>query len=256
MNAAWRLFSEEIARSRDAGAAVEFWWRDDDAAQPQPALARLLELSARSSVPLALAVVPLGADAGMLANLGSTVSVIQHGTDHLNRAGAEEKKTEFPAAETVQAVLTRLIPAREQLAAQAGPRFVPVLAPPWNRLREALLPHLAGAGFYGVSQFGARNAAEPAPDLRQVNTHADIIAWRAGRGFAGEEDSLAAAVRHLAAKRAGTADPQEATGWLTHHAVHEEAAWAFLERLFEVTRMIPAVRWRSAQELFHVFPAA
>ena len=255
MNAAWRRFAEEIARSGAAGAAIEFWWRDDDAAQPRPALARLLDLSARSTVPLALAVVPAGADAGLLGSLGGSVSVIQHGTDHRNRAGVEEKKTEFPAVETVQAALARLIAGREQLAAQAGGHFVPVLAPPWNRMRAALVPHLTAAGFRGLSQFGTRAVAEPASGLRQVNTHADIIAWRAGRGFAGEEDSLAAAERHLAAKRTGTADPREATGWLTHHAAHDEAAWTFLERLFEVTRAMPAVRWRSAQELFHVFDA-
>jgi proline iminopeptidase len=37
-----------------------------------------------------------------------------------------------------------------------------------------------------------------------------------------------------------------------HHAVHDDAAWTFLERLFETTRTLPGVRWRSAQELFHV----
>ena len=78
----------------------------------------------------------------------------------------------------------------------------------------------------------------------------DLIAWRAGRGFAGEETVLAAAVRHLAAKREGRADAAEATGWLSHHAVHDEAAWTFLERLFETARTAPGLRWRSAQELF------
>jgi hypothetical protein len=134
----------------------------------------------------------------------------------------------------------------------AAARFVPVLAPPWNRLPESLAKGLAGAGFRGVSQFGARRAASPAPGVSRVNTHVDLIAWRGGRGFAGEEGALSAALAHLMAKREGRADPAEATGWLTHHAVHDEATWVFLERLFETTLGIAGIRWMGAQALFHI----
>jgi hypothetical protein len=252
VNAAWHKLSDEIARWRDAGRAAEFWWRDDDAARPDPALARLLALSANTSVPLALAVVPLGADPALLAGLGGTVSVLQHGTDHRNRAGPGEKKTEFPASEPPQAAIARLVTAREQLQAQAGDRFVPVLAPPWNRLPKPLVPQIAAAGYRGLSQYGARGSPYPAFGLKQVNTHIDIIAWRSGRGFAGETEALDAAVRHLSARRAGVLDAAEPTGFLTHHAAHDEAAWDFLRRLFETTRAIPGVEWRRAEELFHV----
>ena len=47
------------------------------------------------------------------------------------------------------------------------------------------------------------------------------------------------------------ADAAEATGWLSHHAVHDEAAWDFLERLFETVRAAGGPRWVGAQELFH-----
>jgi hypothetical protein len=197
-------------------------------------------------------VVPLGADPGLLAGLAEPVSVLQHGTDHRNRARGGEKKTEFPGAEAPQAAAARLAAARKQLEARAGDRFMPVLAPPWNRLPERLLPHLAAAGFRGLSRYGARSSAEPSSGLRQVNAHVDVIGWRAGRGFAGEDASLAAAVKHLAAKRTGAADRHEATGWLTHHAVHDETAWTFLERLFETTRKMPGVHWRGAQQLFNI----
>jgi len=251
MSAAWRALADELARWRDGGRVAEFWWRDDDAARPDPALVRLCALSAQASVPLALAIVPLGADPSLLGVLGDTVTVIQHGTDHRNRAGAGEKKTEFPAVEAPQAAVARLAEARQRLAAWTRERFVPVLAPPWNRLPESLVAQLVPAGFRGLSRYGMRATAEPAPGVRQVNTHVDLVAWHAGRGFAGEEAVLAAAVRHLAAKREGRADAGEPTGWLSHHAVHDEAAWAFLERLFETLRAAPGLRWRSAQELFH-----
>jgi hypothetical protein len=252
VNAAWRSLADELQRWRDGGRIAEFWWRDDDAARPAPALERLCALSARTAVPLALAVVPVGADRALLSGLGSAVTLIQHGTDHRNRAGAREKKTEFPASEPPQAAAARLSAARVELAAWAGACFAPVLAPPWNRLPDALVPALAAAGFQGLSRYGARASAAAAPGVVQVNTHVDVIAWQAGRGFVGEEAALGAAVRHLAAKREGRADAAEPTGWLSHHAVHDEAAWRFLERLFETARAGPAVRWRGAHELFHV----
>jgi len=252
VNAAWRKLSDEISRWRDAGRVADFWWRDDDAAQPGPALARLLQLSASTSVPLALAVIPMDANPAMLAGLGGAVRVLQHGTDHRNRAGPDEKKTEFPVSEPPQAAIERLMAAREQLQAGAGKAFLPVLAPPWNRLPSALFPHVAAAGYRGLSQYGSRKSAYSAKDLKQVNTHVDIIAWRSGRGFAGEAETVEAALRHLSARRRGAADAAEPTGFLTHHAVHNGAAWDFLQRLFETTLAMPGVEWRSAEELFHV----
>jgi len=249
---AWGLLHDELGRWRDAGRRVAFWWRDDDAARPDPALARLLALSAKSSVPLALAVVPLGADPALVGAFGKTVTVIQHGSDHRNRAAAGEKKTEFPESESPPEAIARLASARSQLAAWAGDCFMPVLAPPWNRLPAALAAGIAAAGLRGLSRYGVRRAAEAAPGILQVNAHVDLVAWRAGRGFAGEEAVLGAAVRHLAAKRTGRADAGEATGWLTHHAVHDAAAWDFLERLFETARAAPGLRWRSLRELFHI----
>ena len=109
---------------------------------------------------------------------------------------------------------------------------------------------LAGAGYAGLSQYGPRRTASPAAGLRQVNTHVDLIGWRAGGGFAGEPAVLEAAVRHLAAKREGRADAAEPTGWLSHHLVHDEATWDFLERLFETTRGASGVCWHDPEQVF------
>lgn len=248
---AWQAFFDEITRWRDAGRTVEFWWRDDDASRADPALSRLVALSQKMSIPLALAAIPARAERNAFQGMGQLVSVLQHGTDHANRAPAGEKKTEFPAAEPVPSALLRLDAARRQLEAIAGNRFLPVLAPPWNRIADRLASQLAGAGLRGLSQYGPRSRAESASGLRQVNTHVDIIAWRGNRAFIGTQQALAGATKHLAAKRMGTADSAEATGWLTHHAVHDEPAWAFLERLFESTRGLPAVAWRRPEEIFN-----
>lgn len=251
MNAAWQGFFNEITRWRDAGRTVEFWWRDDDAARPDPALARLVAMAREKSIPLALAVVPVQSVKEIFEGIGPGVSILQHGTDHANRANADEKKTEFAASEPPGEAIARLAAARARLEAMAGRHFLPVLAPPWNRLPDRLATQLAAAGLRGLSRYGPRMRAQVAPGLCQVNTHVDIIAWRSGRAFIGTEQALAGATKHLAAKRMGTADPAEATGWLTHHAVHDEPAWAFLERLFESTRSLPSVAWRRPEELFN-----
>lgn len=250
MNAAWRRFADELARWRDAGRPVEFWWRDDDAALPDPALTRLLELAARSDVPLALAVIPLRAGAEIFASLAERVVVIQHGTDHVNRAALGAKKTEFPPEEAASAAVTRLRAGWTRLAALAGDRALPALAPPWNRFPAAYAQALAAAGYRGLSQYGARRRVSPAPGLIQVNTQVDLIGWRSGGGFAGEEAVLEAAVRHLEAKREGRADAAEPTGWLSHHRVHDTATWDFLERLFDSTRVETGARWCHPAALF------
>lgn len=252
MSEAWRAFAAEVARWRDAGRVVEFWWRDDDATRPVPELARLFALAAASDVPLALAVVPEGAVPELFAGIGKGVSVLQHGVDHVNRAVEGEKKTEFSGGEPVDGAIARLSSGRARLEALAGARAIPVLAPPWNRIHAALVPRLGAAGLRGLSTYGARTALSTAPGITRINTHVDIVAWRSGCGFVGDEQALGLAVRHLAARRAGTIDADEPTGWLTHHARHDAAAWEFLARLFEVTRSTPGVRWRRAEDLFGI----
>ena len=54
----WRVLQEELDAWAEAGRVATFWWRDDDANGPSPALERLLRLRSRYRVPLALAVIP------------------------------------------------------------------------------------------------------------------------------------------------------------------------------------------------------
>lgn len=252
MNPAWRAFADEIGRWRDCGRTLEFWWRDDDADKPSPSLARLLALRAEAHVPLALAVVPASAEEALFDELGPGVSVLQHGVDHYNRAHPGEKKTEFSLHESPNAALARLRASRERLTKLAGSRALPVLAPPWNRIPQQLALRLAQAGITGLSTYGPRPENHAGPGIVQVNTHVDIVAWRSGGAFAGEEHVLSQAVRHLAARRDAETGSAEPTGWLTHHARHDEAGWSFLRRLFEFTRGYPGLHWRSAGEIFAV----
>ena len=250
MTSAWQSFADELSRWRDSGRVVDFWWRDDDATRPTASLTRLTALSVQAQVPLGLAVIPDGADPALFEDLGPGIDVLQHGVDHRNRAAAGEKSTEFPATESRDSALQRIAEGRARLQALAGARLLPVLVPPWNRFPATLIADLAGLGFRGYSTFEPRASADPVAGLRQVNTHVDLIAWRRGRGFVGEERALALAIEHLAARRTAAVDAAEPTGWLTHHADHDEALWSFLARLFEETRDRTFVRWRSPADVF------
>lgn len=232
----WAQLEAEVGRRNDAGRPVAFWWRDDDATAPTAALERLLDLSQVHVVPVALAVIPHGVEKGLFDSLHERVTVLQHGTDHRNRAAQGEKKTEYPGGEAPQSALARIASGMERLRSLSN--FLPVLAPPWNRFRNDLLDKLPGLGFGGISGYGAQSRREAAPGLLQVNTHIDIIAWRLGRRFAGEEQMAAQAMKWLAL--------DGPIGWLTHHAVHDAPAWDFLERLFTLR----GVRWLSARECF------
>jgi hypothetical protein len=225
----WEEFEAEIGRRGGA----KFWWRDDDAAAVSPQLRRALALSRSSGVPLALAVVPEAAEPGLFALLHDQVTVLQHGTDHRNRAAPGEKKTEYPAAEPIEAALGRVSDGFRRLKTFAAERLFPVLAPPWNRARKDLLASLPAIGIRGVTMYGPRTGAL----IPQVNTHVDIVAWRRGRRFIGESEALRLAAKNLS---------EEPLGWLTHHAVHDEEAWRFLERLFK----LKGVRWLSVAEAF------
>jgi len=251
-SAPWRQFGEELERWRDAGRTAEFWWRDDDAARPVIPLTRLTSLSGRSEVPLALAAIPADAEDAIFADLPETVHVLQHGADHRNRAPEGSRACEFPTGAPVDDAIARLAAGRARLRLLARGRLLPVLVPPWNRFAPELIGLLPGIGIRGLSTRKARSTAEPVPGVRQINVHVDLINWRGGRVFVGETEALAVAIEHLRARREYRADAGEPTGWLTHHAIHDEPLWKFLDRLFEFTASHGAVRWVSPDAAFGV----
>ena len=250
MSNGWKLLADELARWADEPRKAQFWWRDDDATREHPALERLVGLSESHGIALGLAVIPQGVDPVMLAGLPSTVAILQHGCDHANRALNGMKKCEFPESLPTEVRLARLVEARTALSRASGARLLPVLVPPWNRLDDDLARRLPAAGYAGLSRFKARAKAQAVPGLREVNTHADLMSWHGARGFAGDDAVLHQLAAHLRAKRTDLAVADEPTGLLTHHRVHDAAAWNFLGRLFEFTGGYPHVDWRDPVDLF------
>jgi hypothetical protein len=229
----WDDLAQECAAWGDAGRIATWWWRDDDAVAATSALEELLRV-ARG--PIALAVIPakLQPDLAPRLRQDPAVAVLQHGYAHRNEAPAGGRKSEFPDERELGAITRDLTAGVQKLADTFGDQFLPVLTPPWNRIGGRAVAILQPIGFIGLTRFLPRPAAT-VHGVNQVNTHVDVIDWRGShgppRGFLGERACLDLFVSHLRARRTGSVDPDEPTGVLSHHLVHDPATWRFLEKL-------------------------
>ena len=245
----WQVLDDEVARWRDAGRDAKLWWRDDDAADTGAALDRLLGLQRETAVPLALAVVPARATPALAERLATVpaIDVLQHGYAHANHALPPDKKSELGAHRPAMLVLGELGTGRMALERLFAARALPVLVPPWNRIAPALVPALPEIGFTGLSAFTARRREEPVKNLRQINTHVDVINWKDRRSFVGHDVAVAALVEALRHSRSATSEP---VGVLSHHLAMDEGAWDFLRSLWGRAIMLPGVKLCSARDLF------
>lgn len=244
----WEDLASELDCWRESGRTATFWWRDDDATAPSPALDRLLKLHRRYAAPITLAVIPARAEPDLAKRLDEpSVTVVQHGWAHANHAPVGAPKAEFGPHRPLGFMLGEL--ARGQLVMDAlFGRWTRVLVPPHNRIAGELAAALSTAGYVGLSTYGARKKG-PAPGLVQINAHIDIMNWTT-RAFGGTDVALRLAIAHLHGRRTGAADPEEPTGLLTHHLAHDEAAWAFVDAFLAALNGHPAAAVVDAATLF------
>ena len=192
----WGEFEDELARRRkrpagrrSSGGATTM------PARSRPALKQAVRAFQEESIPLALAVVPKRREPGALQGCcTSGVTVLQHGTDHRNRAARGRKENRVPGRRADRgragAHLRRPRPAAHFRRASS----FPVLAPPWNRMRKDLLTKLPAIGIRGVSGYGARASAEPAPGPAAGEHARGSRRLAAGRRFVGETEALTLAI--------------------------------------------------------------
>lgn len=246
-SAAWPDLAAELDRWRAAGRVAKLWWRDDDAITPTPALDRLLALA--NGIPIGLAVIPARAHPSLADRLARApyASVLQHGWDHRNHAG-EGKKSEYPGSRSFGEVAEELAAGRTRLVELFGDRAAPIFVPPWNRFAEAFLPLLPGAGMAGLSEIARGGVVFAAPGLSRLDTHVDLIGWRAGGRFVGNAAAIDGITGQLRARRLASGDAASPTGILTHHLVTDRDGFAFLAELAAVTRAHPAARWVDSVE--------
>jgi hypothetical protein len=217
---AWLSLGRELGRWRRLGHKPRLWWRDDDARAPSPVLDRLLQVA--GGRPLTLAIVPDGDLAGLATRLRGerAVTVSQHGVDHVDRRPGEA--SEYPAGTTPEAMAAQIRAARARMV-EAG--LAPGLyTPTWNRIDAALAAAIPLAGFEAVS---AASTARPVPGLKRLDADLDILRWKRRVRFRGRRPIFRSLARQLRERRTG-GDFTRPVGLLTHHLVHDEAAWSFL----------------------------
>lgn len=240
-----RRFVELLDAAQARKIPIRFWWRDDDAATATPALDRLLAMARKYDVPLGLAVVPKPATAALAERLAREpkISVLQHGWQHRNYAPEGEKKVELGEHRPAPVVVEELRLGFDRLAKLFPKQFLPVLVPPWNRIAESVRKARQEVGLTGLSVFGPAPAGEP----HWVNPHLDIFEWRPVRRPVGSEEAYAVLAAELEKRLAG--DPQP-IGIMTHHLVHGDENWDFLDELLALIAKRPAVAWPPIAMLF------
>ena len=241
----------ELLRWRLARRRARLWWRDDDATgsaggKDMAALDRLLKTSAATGAPLTLAVVPAGELGGLAFRVAraSTVTVAQHGVDHINRREGPVAG-EFPH-DWSQARLREEL--RKGWARMAGlPWRTKVFMPPWNDVHPRLAAALAAEGYLALSAEG-RLGAEPGDAPPRLDAHLDLLRWRGGARFRGEGRFLGKLAKELRRRRR-SGRWEAPIGLLTHHMAHDEAAWAFLPRFLTWSRARAEFEWVSLSGL-------
>jgi hypothetical protein len=229
------LIGPELARWKAHGRAPVFWWRDDDARRPTPALDRLLALSVRFQAPITLAAVPDGDIAALAracrATPGAELAI--HGFRHENRAPPGWPSGEVNDLDHLTDVLSDLDTAMGVFRrAGVTPRL---FVPPWNNAHPILKQALGLRGV-GLSGYGdLRGQAEPG----RLDAHLDVMRWRPKPRFKGAVKFLLR-TRRLLTERRMKAMWDEPLGLLTHHLDHDENAWRFLEAFLAVAK--PAAR--------------
>ena len=212
----------ELGIWRRAWRPPVLWWRDDDCREPTWQLDRLLHV--RDGLPVTLAVIPDGNLAALAARLETLdgVAIAQHGVDHENRLPEGGPRSEFSEGMAQDCINAAVAAGRARLAA-AG--LAPLcFVPPWNEASDRLIAAIRAAQYqtYSIGIYGA-----PRDGLAHVGAQVDILRWKGAPRFRGRAKIFNALRRQLEARRK-SGKFEEPIGILTHHLVHDEAAWAFL----------------------------
>lgn len=152
---AWSEFLAELDTWAASGRRAEFWWRDDDATKPGPALDRLIAITGAN--PLALAVIPASATAELASVTRDypNIDVVQHGFAHTNHAPIGEKKAEFGAHRPIQVMRNEILEGRKRLTELFGATFTAVFVPPGIASRVRSRRRWKPANFRGFRRLAA-----------------------------------------------------------------------------------------------------
>lgn len=238
-----RVLDNELHFWRAAGERPQIWWRDDDAVSVTPQLEHLTRIVGSAGIEILLAVIPANAN-NELAAYVERLPILKpcvHGWSHTNHAPAQEKKSELGAHRDIDVVLGDVARGHQRLEELFGNAVLPVLVPPWNRMRDDLAPRLPEVGIKAFSTFTHHRSV---PDM-QVNTHVDVMDWKTRGGAAGKSLD-AVQVELAAALSVSRANGFYPVGLLTHHLVHDNVAWTTLAAIAEH----PDLKWVTVEQAF------
>lgn len=236
------LLAQRAARQQ----TVELFFRDDDVAEDEPALRRMLELFARCAVPLNLAVIP-----GRLTEAATKLlrkylkahpglfEVNQHGWMHVNHE-TTGRKCEFGPGRSEAEQLADIARGRQIMTAAFGADFSAVFVPPWNRCTEATLRALDQPGFEALSQLKGKTAVT-GDNFIELSVTLDLHRWKGGATLRSPGEIVTELMAQI---NAG-----EIIGVMLHHQVMDERAFSFLARLLDELRAQSCVRMHTFQSL-------
>ncbi len=231
----------------ERGRKVRFWWRDDDAIEPTPALERMLSLANTHTVDLAFAVIPKMATKALAERFADEphALVLQHGWQHKNfqRKDLGEKAAELGSRRDPDDLMAELKAGHDRLRELFGDKFVKAMVPPWNRIDPEISRRLPGIGLSGLSTFTWHNF----PRAHQLQSHIDILKWKKQVRFIGWESARLRFDLQLTRRRNTGAEP---VGLLTHHLVHDDGCFEFLEIFLEIAAHHEGAEWPDVKSLF------
>ena len=198
---------EPLRRELDAAAVPRtFSFRADDAGWANDQLVALLDVFARYSVPLDLAVIPAALEPWLAASLrrrpetdSGFLAFHQHGFRHVNHE-REGRPCEFGPGRAAHDQRRDIASGARLLAERLG-ETAPIFTPPWNRCTETTGRCLIELGFRGLARDSSANTLE-LEGLQELRVHVD---WSRPRGPRGE--LLAAVIRE-----------HRTAGVMLHHA--------------------------------------
>lgn len=229
---------------RAGGLQPRFWLRDDDATEPSDRLDRLIDLVRRFDVPLLLAVIPALATTALATRLTREplVTPCAHGYGHRNHMPEGQKAVEL-AGRDVDTIVAELTAGRRRLLDLFPGGLSGILVPPWNRITPDVAVRVHECGFTALSTSSWQKIATTLPEL---NTQIDVMNWTGGRIGHRQEAIAAELLRRLRQARERGGAP---LGILSHHLVHDEAAWESLEGLIAYLRVERGLSFHTADEL-------
>src|SRR5688572_9160680 len=154
----WRMvrWLDPVTEALDAApAAVEVFFRDDDAGWSDDRLRVLLDRFTAHGLPLDLAVIPKALRASLTRELraraGDRLALHQHGLAHANHE-PEGRKFEFGPSRSRDTQRADIEAGRELLLERLGELVQPIFTPPWSRCTAVTGECLAELGFTVLSR--------------------------------------------------------------------------------------------------------